>query len=35
MLLQAYKYCKKKVYNGGIESREQFDVFVNLCQNYP
>lgn len=32
-VVAGYKYCKK-VYNGGIESPEQFDVFVNLCQNY-
>jgi hypothetical protein len=32
-VVAGYKYCKK-VYNGGIESPEQFDAFVNLCQNY-
>ena len=32
-VVAGYKYCKK-VYNGGIESPEQFDTFVNLCQNY-
>lgn len=32
-VVAGYRYCKK-VYNGGIESPEQFDVFVNLCQNY-
>lgn len=32
-VVAGYNYCKK-VYNGGIESPEQFDAFVNLCQNY-
>lgn len=32
-VVAGYKYCKK-VYNGGIESPEQFEAFVNLCQNY-
>ena len=32
-VVAGYKYCKK-VYNGGIESPEQFNTFVNLCQNY-
>lgn len=32
-VVAGYNFCKK-VYNGGIESPEQFDAFVNLCQNY-
>lgn len=32
-VVAGYNFCKN-VYNGGIESPEQFDAFVNLCQNY-
>lgn len=32
-VVAGYRYCKK-VYNSGIESPEQFKIFVNLCQNY-
>lgn len=32
-IMNAYRYCEK-VYNGGIETYEQFQSFINLCQNF-
>ena len=32
-IMNAYRYCEK-VYNGGLDSYEQFQSFINLCQNF-
>lgn len=33
VVMESYRYCEK-VYNGGIDSYEQFQTFINLCQNF-
>lgn len=33
VVMESYRYCEH-VYNGGIESYEQFQSFTNLCQNF-
>ena len=32
-IMQGFRFCQK-VYEGGIETPEQFDVFTNLCENH-
>lgn len=32
-IMNAYRYCEK-IYNGGLDSYEQFQSFINLCQNF-
>ena len=32
-IMNAYRYIKR-VHEAGIESKEQFDTFINLCENH-
>ena len=32
-IMQGFRFCQR-VYEGGIETPEQFDVFTNLCENH-
>ena len=32
-IMNSFRFCKR-VYEGGIETPEQFDSFTNLCQNH-
>lgn len=32
-VMNSFRFCQK-IYNGGIESQEQFTSFKNLCQNH-
>lgn len=32
-IMKAYRYCER-IYDGGLDSYEQFQAFTNLCQNF-